>query len=98
MLQTGGSRVRFPMVPLGVFHLLKPFGRTMALGSSQPLTEMSTRDVSWGVKAAGVGLTALSPPCADCLEILVARASWSPLGPVQSCNGIASPLRLVRMP
>jgi hypothetical protein len=28
-------------------------GRTMALGSTQPLTEMSTRLISWGVKAAG---------------------------------------------
>jgi len=25
----------------------------MALGSTQPLTEMSTKNVSWGVKAAG---------------------------------------------
>jgi len=25
----------------------------MALGSSQPLTEMSTRNISWGVKTAG---------------------------------------------
>jgi hypothetical protein len=25
----------------------------MALGSTQPLTEMSTRNISWGVKAAG---------------------------------------------
>jgi hypothetical protein len=29
------------------------FGRTMALGSTQPLTEMSTRNISWGVMAAG---------------------------------------------
>ena len=28
-------------------------GRTMALGSTRPLTEMSTRNISWGVKAAG---------------------------------------------
>ena len=28
-------------------------GRTVALGSTQPLTEMSTRNISWGVKAAG---------------------------------------------
>jgi hypothetical protein len=28
-------------------------GRTMALGSTLPLTETSTRDISWGVKAAG---------------------------------------------
>jgi len=26
----------------------------MALGSTQPLTEMNTRNISWGVKAAGV--------------------------------------------
>jgi hypothetical protein len=25
----------------------------MALGSTQPLTEMNTRNISWGVKAAG---------------------------------------------
>jgi hypothetical protein len=25
----------------------------MALGSTQPLTEMSTRNLSWGVKATG---------------------------------------------
>jgi hypothetical protein len=29
-----------------------PVGRTMALGSIQPLTEMSTRNISWGVNAA----------------------------------------------
>jgi hypothetical protein len=34
-------------------HWNNPFGRTMALGSTQPLTEMSTRNISWGVKAAG---------------------------------------------
>jgi len=32
---------------IGIFHW-HPSGRTMALGSSQPLTEMSTRNVSWG--------------------------------------------------
>jgi len=25
----------------------------VALGLTQPLTELSTRDISWGVKAAG---------------------------------------------
>jgi hypothetical protein len=29
------------------------FGSTMALGLTQPLTEMSTRNISWEVKAAG---------------------------------------------
>jgi hypothetical protein len=35
------------------FQWYNPVCRTMALGSTQPLTEMSTRNISWGVKAAG---------------------------------------------
>jgi hypothetical protein len=31
---------------IGIFHWHNPSGRTMALGSSQPLAEMSTRDIS----------------------------------------------------
>jgi hypothetical protein len=30
-----------------------PFGHTMALGSTQPLTEMSTRNLPGGQRAAG---------------------------------------------
>jgi hypothetical protein len=37
----------------GIFHWHNPSSRTMALGSTQPLTEMSIRNISWGVKAAG---------------------------------------------
>jgi hypothetical protein len=32
---------------IGIFHLLNPSDRTMALGSTQPLTEMSTNGISW---------------------------------------------------
>jgi hypothetical protein len=55
----------------------------MALGSTQPLTEMSTRNISWGGGGKGgryVGLTTLPPSCADCLEILEASTSWNPQG------------------
>jgi hypothetical protein len=38
---------------IGIFQWHSPYGRTMALGLTQPLTEMSTRNVSLGVKAAG---------------------------------------------
>ena len=31
-----------------IFHRHNPSDRTMALGSTQPLTEMSTRSISWG--------------------------------------------------
>jgi len=33
---------------IGFFHWHNPSGHTMALGLTQPLTEMSTRNVSWG--------------------------------------------------
>ena len=38
---------------IGIFHLRNPSGRTMTLGSTQPVTEMSTRNSFWVVKAAG---------------------------------------------
>jgi len=37
----------------GIFHGHNPTGCTMAMGLTQPLTEMSTRNIFWGVKAAG---------------------------------------------
>ena len=36
-----------------IFHWHNPTGRIMALGLTQPLTEMSTRNIYWGVKAVG---------------------------------------------
>jgi hypothetical protein len=33
---------------IGIFHWHNPSDRTMALGSTEPLTEMSTRSISWG--------------------------------------------------
>jgi hypothetical protein len=42
-----------PQGVTGIFHWLNPSCRTMTLGSTQPLTEI-TRDISSGVKAYGV--------------------------------------------
>jgi len=56
----GKSHVPFPIVSFRIFiDLINPSGRTMDLGSTQPLTEMSTRVIFWrkgggGVKVAGV--------------------------------------------
>jgi len=48
-LQTRRSRVRFPKVSLEFFiDIIFP-----ALGLTQSLTQMSTRNISWGVNAAG---------------------------------------------
>ena len=33
---------------IGIFHRHNPSDRTMALGSTQPLTEMSARRIFWG--------------------------------------------------
>jgi hypothetical protein len=38
---------------IGIFHCHNPVGLTVALGLTQPLTKISTRNISWGIKAAG---------------------------------------------
>ena len=41
---------------IGIFQRHNPSGRTLTVGLTQPLTEMSTRNISWGergVKVAG---------------------------------------------
>jgi len=38
---------------IGIFHSYNPSSHIMVLGSTQPLTEMSTRVISWGIEAAG---------------------------------------------
>jgi len=48
----------------GIFHWHNPSGRTMALGSTQPLTEMSTGSISWGKSGRCVRLTILPLSCA----------------------------------
>jgi hypothetical protein len=50
MLEARRSRVRFPCGHLIFFNLPNPFSRTMALRSTQLLTEMSLRNFPWGEK------------------------------------------------
>ena len=69
----------------GIFHWHNPSGHTMALGSTQPLTEMNNRNISWRGKGGRcVGLTTLPPSCADCLEILEPQ----PPGSFRACPGL----------
>ena len=66
-----------------IFDWNNPFVRTMELGSTDTLTEMSTRNISWRVKAAGVWRWQtyhLYVPIVNLLE---------PLGSVQACTEIA---------
>jgi hypothetical protein len=48
MLQARGSRVRFPMRPFDFFSSPNPSSPTIALGSTQLLTEMSTTSLLGG--------------------------------------------------
>jgi hypothetical protein len=57
----------------GIFHWHNPSGRSMTLGSTQSLTEMSTRNISWGMPIV------LKPRSLNLLE---------PSRPVQVCNAI----------
>jgi hypothetical protein len=50
----------------------------MALGSTEPLTEMSTRNISWGINAAGA--YGWQPTTFMCRLSRNLGASWNPVG------------------
>ena len=93
MLQARRSQFRFPRGSIGFFIdlYLKSSGRTIFLGSTQPLTEMSTWGISWVVRrggggggdGSGSGGGILSVSRADSLDIAMYQlsrtsTSWSP--------------------
>jgi hypothetical protein len=63
MLQAGRSPVQVPD-EVDFFNLPNPSSRTMALGSTQPLTKMNTRNLPGGKKrpARRAELTAIYEP------------------------------------
>jgi len=72
-----------------IFHGNNPPGRIMALELTQPLTEISTKNISWRVKAVG----ALGCQIYH-LHVPIVLKSGSlkllePSGLDQACNGIA---------
>ena len=78
----------------GFFIDIKSFRSHYALGSTQPLTEMSTRSISWGKGGRCVRLTTLPPSRA----VVMKSGNLNflePSGPLQACNGTALPLRLL---
>ena len=70
----------------------------MALGLTQPLTEMSTSNISWvGVKAASVyGWHPYHPHVPIVLKS-VSHNLLEPSGPVQACKGIALYITLMEV-
>jgi hypothetical protein len=84
-LQDGRLRVRFRMMQLEIFiDIILP-----ALGSTQPLTDISTRNISWGIKV--VGALGWQPYH---FHVPIVLKPWNlksleTSGSVQACTGIA---------
>ena len=69
----------------------------MALGSTQPLAEMSTRGIAGGKGGRCVRPTNLPPPCA----IVMKSGNLNflePTGPLQASNGTALPFYYLYSP
>jgi hypothetical protein len=78
---------------IGIFQWHNPSSYTMVLGSTQPLTEMSSRCISWGKGGRCVRLTTLPPSC----TVVMKSGNFNflePSGPLHACNGTALPLPL----
>jgi hypothetical protein len=87
VLQIWRSLVRFQIV-IWNFHWHNPSDHTTALGSTQPLSEMSTRRIPGVKRVRCVRLTTLPPPC----TIVMKSGNLNFLehsGPPQACNGTA---------
>ena len=80
-----------PNCVIGIFHWHILSGRTMTLVSTEPLTEMSTSNISWGITAAGMydwqPYHIYVPDFLKYWSLNLLENS----GSVQNCNGIALP-------
>jgi len=56
----------------------------MALELTQPLKEMSTKNIYWSKGNLCVGFTTLPPSCADCLDIWELQRP----GNLRACPGL----------
>jgi hypothetical protein len=84
----GMSRIRFSIVSLGFFIDINFPASTMALRSTQILIEMSTRNTSWRVKAAGAEADKLTAFVCRLSRNLGASTSWNSQGISRPVQGL----------
>ena len=94
MLQIRRSLARSQLVSLDFSLTQNPFDRSMVLESTQPLTDMSTKNISGGKSNRRVRLTTLPPSCA-----LVTKSGnlnfLEPSSPLKTCIGTDLPFYLL---
>jgi hypothetical protein len=94
MLQVGRSPVRVPG-EMEFFNLPNPSNRSMFLGPTEPLTEMSTRNICVGIKGGRrVRLTNLSPSVSRLFRKMWESRRLTILKASTTCTRITLPLPL----
>jgi len=86
-----------PEEVIGIFHRNNPSGRTKALGSTESLTEMSTRNIYRGKGGRCIRLITLPSLCADCpviWELQLPEIPWACNRPVMGLLYLALPVTL----
>jgi hypothetical protein len=82
-----------PDVVIGFLNWHNPSSRTMTLGSTKPLTEMSTRNLPGSKGRPAHKADNLTAVCeADCMETVEASTSHNPVGLHSPVTKIALPL------
>ena len=69
----------------------------MALGSTQPLVKMSSRNIPGGKSGRCMRVTTSIPLSAECHENLGGETSWNPLGHTEPVTGLLYLLPLIQM-